>query len=218
MNLPADLIHATRHRFSHALRADNDAHCEFRSVNYFELERLIRSFPWELYISPGTEINYRISTSKSMIYHTGKLEEIFNFGINERLAGHGICKNETLYSQTIFLRNNRDLCTVSLDASGEFLYKRGDGKNISRRRSERLLQRLILLEAGIGRYSQILDPMCGSGTFSLEAASILTKTPPAVEREFPFMNWPCFKESTFRFIKNDSNEKDNPCRRISNRK
>lgn len=178
-----------------------------RSVNYFELERLVRSFPWELYISPMTKIDYRISAEKSMIYHTGKLEEIFNFGINERLAAHGIANNETLYTQTILLRNSHDLCTVSLDASGEFMYKRGTGKNITKAPLRETTAALILLEAGIGRYRQILDPMCGSGTFSLEAASILTQTPPSCERKFTFMHWPCFKESTFRFLKNKAMEK-----------
>ncbi len=174
----------------------------FRSVNYFELERLIRSFPWELYISSSTRITFRISAEKSMIYHTGKLEEIFSFGINERLTGHGILDDDAAYTQTILIRNSHDLCTVSLDASGEFLYKRGSGKNINRAPLRETSAALILLEAGIKSYEQILDPMCGSGTFSLEAASILTKTPPALEREFPFMHWPCFKESAFSFLKN----------------
>ncbi len=176
----------------------------FRSVNYFELERLIRSFPWELYIPPMTGINYRTSTEKSMIYHTGKLEEIFNFGINERLSAHGIANNGSLYSQTVFIRNSHDQCTVSLDASGEFLYKRGNGKNISRAPLRETTAALILLEAGFKNYMQIIDPMCGSGTFSLEAASMFTKTPPAADRQFPFMNWPCFKETAYRFIKNSA--------------
>jgi len=181
----------------------------FRSANYFEIERLIRSFPWELYIFSGSKINYRISASKSMIYHTGKLEEIFNAGINERLAGHGNStgSNEHLRAQALFLRNSRDLCQVSIDASGEFLHKRGAGKNISRAPLRETTASLILLEAGIGNYSQLLDPMCGSGTFSLEAASIITKTPPAIEREFPFLQWPCFRESAFRYVKNEALKK-----------
>ncbi len=179
---------------------------EFRSVNYFELERNIRSFPWELYISPGAELNYRTAASKSMIYHTGKLEEIFDSGIRERLAGSGTALSDgpCLYKQTIFLRNVRDLCTASLDASGEFLYKRGRGKNIGPAPLRETTAALILLEAGIQRYGRILDPMCGSGTFSLEAASIFTKTPPGIERGFTFMHWPCFKTATFGYIKKNA--------------
>jgi len=185
---------------------------EFRSANYFELERSIRSFPWELYISTGAVIEYSISAAKSMIYHTGKLQEIFSSGINERLSSQGVIirDDDPLYSQTIFIRNQKDHCTVSLDASGKFLYKRGIGKNISRATLRETTAALMLLEADISAYRQILDPMCGSGTFSLEAASILTKTPPAAEREFPFMNWPSFKGSTFRFIKNTALKKTIP--------
>ena len=176
---------------------------DFRSVNFFELERHVRSFPWELYISAESKIVFRSSAAKSMIYHTGKLEEIFSAGINERLNSQGIKlqNDKPLYSQTIFLRNNRDMCTASLDGSGEFLYKRGNGKNISRAPLRETTAALILLEAGIEKYNQIIDPMCGSGTFSMEAASIFTKTPPACDREFPFMNWPGFRMSIFSFIK-----------------
>jgi putative N6-adenine-specific DNA methylase len=151
-----------------------------------------------------------------MIYHTGKLEEIFNFGILERLKNHGVSiqNDKKSISQTIFVRNSRDLCAVSLDASGKFLYKRGDGKNVSEATLRETTAALILLEAEIYKYSQIIDPMCGSGTFSIEAASILTKTPPSYDREFPFMHWPCFRESTFRFIQNSTLKNVIPQERI----
>lgn len=190
---------------------------EFRSLNYFELERLIRSFPWELYISPGTEIVFRTSTAKSMIYHTGKLEEIFYTGIVERLNNYNIDieSENTLCRQTLFLRNCRDICTVSLDASGEFLYKRGEGKKTVQAPLRETTAALILFEAGIAGYNLVLDPMCGSGTFSLEAASILTKTPPSCERMFPFKHWPCFREAAFRFIKNNAMKNIIPQDRIN---
>ena len=50
---------------------------EFKSHNYFELERNIRNFPWELYITKDTPIDFSISSSNSMIYHTGKLRRFF---------------------------------------------------------------------------------------------------------------------------------------------
>lgn len=177
---------------------------EFRSSNFFELERSIRSFPWELYLQPGTELKFRTSTAKSIIYHSGKLEEMFLSGISSRFESavvkYGI--EEQARGQTVFLRNSRDTCTVSLDASGDFLYKRTGNKLVTKATLRETTASLIFLAAGIRGYDQILDPMCGSGTFSIEAACILTENPPSREREFPFMNWPCFKENAFRFIKN----------------
>jgi len=179
---------------------------EFRTSNFFELERTIRSFPWELYIGQVAGLKFRTSTVKSMIYHTGKLEEIFHAGIKSRLesAGTEYAGNGEPPAQTVFLRNIRDTCTVSLDASGEFMYKRTDSKLVTKATLRETTASLILLAAGIHGYEQILDPMCGSGTFSIEAASVLTDTPPGYERKFHFMNWPCFREDTFRFIKNSA--------------
>ncbi|MCL1865710.1 MAG: hypothetical protein FWF73_07870 [Spirochaetes bacterium] len=176
---------------------------EFRAANYYELERQIRSFPWELYISPECKILFRSSSSKSKIYHTGKLEEIFSNGINERLIKYNIISHDEdhKYSQIIFLRNNRDICTVSLDASGEFLYKRGIRKNINIAPIRETTASLILLESKIENYDLIIDPMCGSGTFSIEAASIFTKTPPGLKKEFTFMYWSSFKEKSYNYIK-----------------
>ena len=186
---------------------------EFKTSNYYELERNIRSFPWELYISPECEILFRSSASKSKIYHTGKLEDIFINGINERLTkyniiphvGAGLAPAQNHKSpQIIFLRNNRDICTVSLDASGEFLYKRGIRTNISTAPIRETTASLILLESKIENYDLIIDPMCGCGTFSIEAASIFTKTPPGIKKEFTFMYWPSFKEKSFNHIKKNS--------------
>lgn len=173
----------------------------FRSVNYFELERLVRSFPWELYLYRNAPLRYRVSAEKSMIYHTGKLEDIINEGINSRLDTHGTDTAGVLNTQTLLIRNSRDQCTVSLDASGDFLYKRGGGKLVNRAPLRETIAALILLEAGLGNYDLLVDPMCGSGTFSLEAAGILTGTPAAYKRGFSFMYWPCFREGAFRFIK-----------------
>lgn len=179
---------------------------EFRSSNFFELERLIRSFPWELHIAQEAELKFRTSTARSMIYHSGKLEEIFRAGIESRLETSGVKYRGSAESviQTVFLRNHRDTCTVSLDASGEFLYKRTDSKFVTRATLRETTASLMLLAAGIDGYEQVLDPMCGSGTFSIEAASMLTKTPPGAERLFPFTSWPCFRRSTFRFIQHSA--------------
>ena len=45
--------------------------------------------------------------------------------------------------------------------------------------------------------------MCGSGTFSIEAAGILTGAAASPDRDFPFFNWPGFKDNNFNYIKNE---------------
>ncbi|HOQ12854.1 MAG: Ribosomal RNA large subunit methyltransferase L [Spirochaetes bacterium ADurb.Bin218] len=177
---------------------------EFKSHNYFELERNIRNFPWELYITKDTPIDFSISSSNSMIYHTGKLKEIFQKNIKERL-GEDLLFFDGDYtsSLTLLVRNYKNIATVSIDASGEFLYKRGIKIYAGKASLRETLASLILLEANLNDYDVLLDPMCGSGTFSIEAALIWTKTPPNIDRAFPFRLWPSFKERNFNYVKSE---------------
>jgi len=46
----------------------------------------------------------------------------------------------------------------------------------------------------------LIDPMSGSGTFSLEAAYIANKLIPGVCREFALKHQPAFKEATWKFL------------------
>ena len=39
-----------------------------------------------------------------------------------------------------------------------------------------------------------IDPMCGSGTFAIEAALLATHTAPGIQRHFGFEKWPVFPE------------------------
>ncbi len=172
----------------------------FRAHDFFELERSIRSFPWELYLNPDLPADFSITSRKSMIYHTGKLREIFEKEIPGDFRLHNSA-GDADPGQTLFIRNFRDTCTVSIDASGESLYKRGVRRLTGAAPMRETLAALILLEAGIMNYDILLDPMCGSGTFSSEGASIFTGTPPNADRNFPFMNWPSFKENNFLYIK-----------------
>lgn len=183
---------------------------KFRAHKFEMLEKDISAFPWELYIAESEGIKFRASAKKSMIYHTGKLEEIFSRGIKERLDLHKI---DTQYSAdstsghsavyTFILRNENDICSVSIDASGEFFYKRGSRGFVTKAPLRESTAALILMEAGIENYDRIIDPMCGSGTFSIEAAGILTGTPSAAEKTFAFMEWPCFKEKNFLHIRKE---------------
>ena len=175
----------------------------FRSHNFFEFERAIREFPWELYLNPEIPVRFNITSRKSMIYHTGKLQEIFEKEIPSafNFEKDAPAIDKEIPAQTLSIRNFRDMCTVSIDASGEFLYKRGVKQLTGPAPLRETLASLILLEAGLPGYDLLLDPMCGSGTFSIEAAAILSGAKPNAERIFPFMTWPSFKENNYLYLK-----------------
>jgi putative N6-adenine-specific DNA methylase len=105
---------------------------------------------------------------------------------------------------------NNDVCTVSLDSSGESLHRRGyrvaqDVAPIN----EVLAAGLIKLSGWDGD-SVFIDPMCGSGTILIEAALIAYGIAPGIFRQhFGFENWLDFDDQLLQSIYNDdSRERD----------
>ncbi len=80
--------------------------------------------------------------------------------------------------------------TISLDSSGEPLYKRGYKEQLTDAPISEVLAAGILLKAGWDGSRDLIDPMCGSGTFLVEAALIATNTPAGLYRKgFGFERW-----------------------------
>ena len=84
----------------------------------------------------------------------------------------------------------QDLCTVSLDSSGASLHHRGYRTATNIAPINEVLAAGILLLSGWKGQSHFIDPMCGSGTFLVEAAMIACNIPPNINRkEFAFEKW-----------------------------
>jgi putative N6-adenine-specific DNA methylase len=85
---------------------------------------------------------------------------------------------------------DRDVCTVSLDTSGESLHRRGYKSATNIAPINEVLAAGMLLLSGWDGQSHFLDPMCGSGTILAEAAMIACNIPANINRkEFAFEKW-----------------------------
>ena len=94
--------------------------------------------------------------------------------------------------------------TLSLDSSGESLHKRGWRVATTEAPINEVLAAGIILKSGWRGDQPLVDPMCGSGTFLVEAALIATGTMPGVFRkEFAFEKWADFDADLFDQIYND---------------
>ena len=93
---------------------------------------------------------------------------------------------------------------VSLDSSGESLHKRGYRVANTEAPINEALAAGMLLMAGWHGQSDFYDPMCGSGTFLIEAALIAQNIAPGVFRNgFAFEKWNNFDADLFEQIYND---------------
>ena len=110
----------------------------------------------------------------------------------------------------INLHISGDRVTLSLDSSGESLHKRGYRISQTDAPINEVLAAGIILKSGWRGEKPFIDPMCGSGTFVIEAALIAANINPGVFRsKFAFEKWRDFDAEIFDNIYNDdSKEKE----------
>ncbi len=88
---------------------------------------------------------------------------------------------------------SNDICTVSLDSSGDSLHKRGYRLKTTKAPLNEVLAAGMILLSGWDKQCVLIDPMCGSGTLIIEAAMIANNIPPGIYRKrFGFETWKDF--------------------------
>lgn len=176
----------------------------FKSSNFRQLEKKLLDIPWELYLHVDRLPEVRVSTSHCRLHHSDAISERFRTGIAGKLScleSHKKIIKMGAAEQNIYVRGIDDRFTVSIDASGDLLYKRGLKKHTGKAPLRETLAAAALLLAGYDGRDPLLDPMCGSGTFSLEGAMMAKRIPAGWYRDFAFMRWPSFRPKRWNYMK-----------------
>jgi 23S rRNA (guanine2445-N2)-methyltransferase / 23S rRNA (guanine2069-N7)-methyltransferase len=99
--------------------------------------------------------------------------------------------------------------TIALDFSGESLHRRGYRREAGEAPLKENLAAGILLRSGwpqlAAEGAEFLDPMCGSGTFVIEAAMIAADIAPGLKREyFGFLGWRSHDQDLWLRLKSEA--------------
>jgi putative N6-adenine-specific DNA methylase len=86
-------------------------------------------------------------------------------------------------------RPDGERSTLSADAAGAPLFKRGWRARVGAAPLRESLAAGLLLELGFDGSRPFLDPMCGSGTIAIEAALLAARRAPGIGRSFAFEAW-----------------------------
>jgi putative N6-adenine-specific DNA methylase len=159
---------------------------EFHCENFGKLEHEIENIAWELYLPQGGELCIKAFCEKSRLYHKGAIEERAALAIRKRLEGEA----------SLHIRLKSDVCSVWLDLCGLPLHKRGE-RWVENAPMQETLAASILLHANFAKYEKLIDPMAGSGVFSLEAAKWRASSKLELARDFAFMKMPAFRAAAF---------------------
>ncbi|MBL0731448.1 MAG: hypothetical protein JJW03_01135 [Desulfosarcina sp.] len=182
-----------------------------KASNFRTLEKKLLQFPWELFLPFKNNILPEISvTAKhSRLYHTKAVADFFEKCITARFSTiSDFHDGEDAYlQQKLFIRIRNDKFLISIDSSGELLHKRGIKKHNHMAPIRETIAAAALMIAGYQPGTPLLDPLCGSGTFSIEGAMLTSNTPPGWFRDFAFMGWPCFRPAQWEYLKREAGKK-----------
>ena len=147
-----------------------------------DLESRMHRLPWSGWLLPHVPREIRVTARKSRLYHTGAIAERVLRGIQTRLGDSPptTLPEQACQKANLVARMENDQCTLSLDASGEPLHRRGYRLSSGRAPLREDLARALVKVSSWDGTQPLLDPMCGSGTLLLEAAILQTRRPPGL--------------------------------------
>ncbi|WP_095588747.1 THUMP domain-containing class I SAM-dependent RNA methyltransferase [Actibacterium ureilyticum] len=155
---------------------------EFRALHLAQLDKRARKVPWADLLRTDVPVRVEATCRKSRIYHAGAAAQRITRAIGEG-AGIPVADDAPI---TIKARIDDDLCTISLDTTGASLHKRGHKEAVNKAPMRETMAAMFLRACGFDGNESVLDPMCGSGTFVIEAAEIAANMLPGRSRHFAF--------------------------------
>jgi len=174
---------------------------EFRAFHLAQLDKRARKFPWGEVLRADVPVRVEVATNrKSKIYHAGAAAQRVEKAIAETL-GAPITRDAAEAALTVKLRIEDNLCVFSVDTSGEGLHKRGHKSVVGKAPMRENLAALFLRECGYTGSEPVVDPMCGSGTFVIEAAEIAAGMLPGRTRHFAFQQLVSFDPASWEDMK-----------------
>lgn len=154
----------------------------FRVVHLSQLDKSARRFDWASVLRSDVPVRVEASCKRSKIYHAGAAAERIATAIEARLGAP--VRDDAAVCVRVRIEDN--LCTLSVDTSGELLHRRGFKAEVNKAPMRETLAALFLRAAGFDGEEPVLDPMCGSGTFVIEAAEMAAGLAPGRNRAFAF--------------------------------
>lgn len=169
----------------------------FRAMHLAQLDKRASRLDWAQWLRPDQPVAIEASCHKSKIYHAGAAAERVARAITSTI-GAPIAEEAPL---RVLIRIEDDLATISLDTSGASLHKRGHKEAVNRAPMRETMAALLLRLCGYTGTEPVLDPMCGSGTFVIEAAEMALGLLPGRSRSFAFEQMAGFDPKAFAALK-----------------
>jgi putative N6-adenine-specific DNA methylase len=181
---------------------------QVKARDFSPLRRRLAELPWQRFLPRDRPLRVDVSTTRCRLFHTKALAETLELAVCDRLgalpprpARSADEDDGTLDLSRVLVRGDEDLFTVSVDASGDLLHRRGWRLEAGRAPLRETLAAGILALCQYDPQVPFFDPMCGSGTIVLEACAVALHAAPGLQRSFALQAWPCFDASLWAALR-----------------
>lgn len=166
---------------------------DFTAYQPEELYTQIRRHDFTKYIKPTQTISIDASVSESKMrdqrFVAMKVKDAIVDQFREKFGVRPDVDNENP-DLRIHVRCIKNQFNVALDTSGDSLFKRGYRREVGEAPLKENLAAGLIKITEWDQKSPIVDLMCGSGTFLIEAAMMALNIAPGINRKrFGFQNW-----------------------------
>lgn len=174
------------------------------------LYEAVKAIPWEDHLTLRHTFAVHATVRSSELTHSHyvalRAKDAIVDRLRERLGGRPSVDTHRPDLQVV-IHLAKDRAEISLDLSGDPLHLRGWRVEAKEAPLRETLAAAILALGGYDPALPFCDPMCGSGTLAIEAATIARRIAPGRGRHFGFMRWPGFGEAesaAFRQLQEDA--------------
>ena len=180
---------------------------EFKIRSKNDLYSTGKSIPWEKFMDYKSTFSISSVVNSPLFNHSGYAGLILKDSIADYFREKtGARPNVNTVNPDIVINLHISAAnvTVSLDSSGDPLFKRGYRQAFVEAPLNESLAAGMVLMSGWDGSMPLIDPMCGSATIPIEAAFIAKKIPAGKFRKsFGFQKWNNYDEQLFEQVKHD---------------
>ena len=179
---------------------------EFRALHLAQLDKRARKVAWGAVLRADVPFRVEATCRKSRVYHDRAAAQRIRNAIRDATGAQVAADDSRDESETVVVkaRIEDDLCTISIDTSGAPLHQRGHKAEVAKAPMRENLAALFLRQCGYDGGEPVVDPMCGSGTFVIEAAEIAAGLKPGRSRRFAFERLASFDAAAWRALRGKS--------------
>lgn len=165
---------------------------EVPAASLEQLRQQVMKVPWADFVHPGQPVEVRVSKAQSRLGRTDAIAKKVERAIGDTMRSARRRGRPPRDALRVSVRVRGKRATLSIDAGGPALHKRGWRQATAKAPLRENLAAACLIAAGWQPGVPLVDPMCGSGTFPIEAACWNLDRAPGLERVPPVTRLPSF--------------------------